>query len=191
MAFLKKMRGNPKDDSEKAAAGAKQMKMLRRIPQMLRFIPGTAQDLRAYFLTLQYWRGGSQENIQGMVHYLADRYAGASNAKSKAKVLPPVEYPEVGIYHPRMKSRLSDQMAELPTVVSPDKARGRVGLILLRSYLIAGNAQHYDAVIAAMEVQGLNVVPIFASGLDSTGSKPRSEPPHWSRVWNSTGWAAM
>jgi len=167
MAFLKKLRGSPKDDSEKAAAGAKQMKMLRRIPQMLRFIPGTAQDLRAYFLTLQYWLGGSQENIQGMVHYLADRYAGASSAKSKAKVLPPLEYPEVGLYHPRMKSRLSDQLADLPTVVSPDKARGRVGLILMRSYLIAGNAQHYDAVIAAMEVQGLNVVPIFASGLDS------------------------
>jgi magnesium chelatase subunit H len=167
MAFLKKMRGNPKDDSEKAAAGVKQMKMLRRIPQMLRFIPGTAQDLRAYFLTLQYWLGGSQENIQGMVHYLADRYATASKGHSKNKVLPPVEYPEVGIYHPRMKARLSDQLTDLPTVVSPGKARGRVGLILLRSYLIAGNAQHYDAVIAAMEVQGLNVVPVFASGLDS------------------------
>ena len=24
----------------------------------------------------------------------------------------------------------------------------------------------------------------------STGSRPRSEPPHWSRVWNSTGCAA-
>jgi magnesium chelatase subunit H len=126
MAFLKKMRGNPKDDSEKAAAGAKQMKMLRRIPQMLRFIPGTAQDLRAYFLTLQYWLGGSQENIQGMVHYLADRYATSDKGRSKNKVLPPVEYPEVGIYHPRMKSRLSDQLTDLPTVVSADKARGRV-----------------------------------------------------------------
>jgi cobalamin biosynthesis Mg chelatase CobN len=105
------MRGNPKDDSEKAAAGAKQMKMLRRIPQMLRFIPGTAQDLRAYFLTLQYWLGGSQENIQGMVHYLADRYASGMKARnSKVKVVPPVEYPEVGIYHPRMKTRLSDQL---------------------------------------------------------------------------------
>ena len=23
--------------------------------------------------------------------------------------------------------------------------------------------------------------------VDSTGMRPRSEPPHWSRVWNSTG----
>ena len=26
--------------------------------------------------------------------------------------------------------------------------------------------------------------------VDSTGSRPRSDPPHWSSVWNSTGWAA-
>ena len=49
MALLKKLRGG----KEKATGGAAQLKMLRRIPQLLRFIPGTAQDVRAYFLTLQ------------------------------------------------------------------------------------------------------------------------------------------
>ena len=34
--------------------------MLRQLPKMLRFIPGTAQDVRAYFLTLQYWLAGSR-----------------------------------------------------------------------------------------------------------------------------------
>ena len=49
MALLKKLRGS----KEKAATGgAAQMKMLRRLPQMLRFIPGTAQDVRSYFLTM-------------------------------------------------------------------------------------------------------------------------------------------
>jgi hypothetical protein len=33
------------------------------LPKMLRFIPGTAQDVRAYFLTLQYWLAGSEQNI--------------------------------------------------------------------------------------------------------------------------------
>ena len=51
------------------------MKMLRRLPKILRFIPGTAQDVRAYFLTLQYWLAGSDDNIANMVRFLVDRYA--------------------------------------------------------------------------------------------------------------------
>ena len=37
----------------------------------------------------------------------------------------------------------------------------------MRSYLIAGNARHYDGVIAALEARGLNVIPAFATGLDT------------------------
>ena len=40
-------------------------------------------------------------------------------------------------------------------------------MIVLRSYPISGNARHYDGVIAALEAQGLNVIPAFASGLDA------------------------
>ena len=56
MAILKKLRPKPKTEGEKqTSSGAKQMKVLRLIPQILRWIPGTAQDVRVYFLTLQYW----------------------------------------------------------------------------------------------------------------------------------------
>ncbi len=167
MAFLKKLRGSKPQAGQDASAGAKQMKMLRRLPQILRFVPGTAQDLRIYFLSLQYWLGGSQENIHNMVLMLVDRYAKDSLGKTSLKVGEPVEYPELGVYHPRMKNRLDADLRQLPNVVKPGAAKGRVGLLVLRSYLIANNAQHYDAVIAALEVQGLQVVPAFASGLDS------------------------
>jgi len=61
LALLKRLRGKASDNARKqgGSAGSQQMKMLRRIPKILRFIPGTAQDVRAYFLTLQYWLGGS------------------------------------------------------------------------------------------------------------------------------------
>ncbi len=39
-------------------------------------------------------------------------------------------------------------------------------MLLLRSYLLAGNSGHYDGVIAAFEAKGLRVIPAFASGLD-------------------------
>ena len=60
---------------QRAPSGQGQMKMLRQLPKLLRFIPGTAQDVRAYFLTLQYWLAGSEDNIANMVRLLVDRYA--------------------------------------------------------------------------------------------------------------------
>ena len=53
MAFIKKLKGDT--TKKNASSGERQMKMLRRVPKLLRFIPGTAQDLRAYFLCMQYW----------------------------------------------------------------------------------------------------------------------------------------
>ena len=140
--------------------------MLRRIPKMLRFIPGTAQDVRAYFLTLQYWLAGSEDNILNMVRFLVGRYATGLPAaqKSAVKVSAPVDYPEVGVYHPRMPRRYSASVDDLPAAAGP---QGTVGVLLLRSYLLAGNAGHYDGVLAALEARGLRVIPAFAAGLDS------------------------
>jgi len=165
MAMLKKLRGT-KD--KKATGGAAQMKMLRRIPQMLRFIPGTAQDVRAYFLTLQYWLGGSDANLLNLVRHVIDRGAAGPRRgmRGQVKVQAPVDYPEVGVYHPRMEERMSAELSALPRVDAAN-ARGTVGVLLLRSYLLSASAGHYDGVIAALEARGLNVVPAFAAGLDS------------------------
>jgi len=176
MAFLKKLRGKPEASSEqsgaRATAGAQQMKMLRRLPKILRFIPGTAQDVRAYFLALQYWLAGSEQNIANMVHYLVDRYAqGPRKAlRGITRTQEPVEYPEVGIYHPRMQSAhavglMACTVDALPKVATTGK-RGTVGLLLMRSYVLAGNADHYNGVITALESRGLRVIPAFATGLD-------------------------
>jgi magnesium chelatase subunit H len=166
MALLKRLRGGK---GKASTGGAQQMKMLRRIPQLLRFIPGTAQDVRAYFMTLQYWLAGSDENIQHMVRFLVDRYASGPREalRGAVKAQAPVHYPETGVYHPRMPGRVAESVARLPMVVADADAKGTVGLLVLRSYLLAGNARHYDGVIAALEAKGLRVIPAFASGLDS------------------------
>lgn len=95
LALLKRLRGNKDKPS---TGGASQMKMLRRIPQFLRFIPGTAQDVRAYFLSMQYWLGGSQDNMQHLLRFLIDRYAdGPRRAlRGTLKADAPIDYPEVG-----------------------------------------------------------------------------------------------
>ncbi|HEX8382922.1 MAG TPA: magnesium chelatase subunit H [Sphingomonas sp.] len=156
LALLKRLRGSSKAGG---SSGAGQMKMLRRLPKMLRFIPGTAQDVRAYFLTLQYWLAGSDDNVVGMIRALAHRYAG-HGTRAEA----PHDYPEVGVYHPALAGRLGERAEALPAAKG---ATGTVGLLMLRSYLLGRDTGHYDGAIAAMEAKGLRVIPAFASGLDS------------------------
>jgi magnesium chelatase subunit H len=165
LAMLKKLRGKPPGrGGAEASSGQAQMKMLKRLPKLMRFIPGTAQDVRAYFLGLQYWLAGSEENLTNLIRMLVDRYAGAGRAPmfGLKKVEAPVEYPDVGLYHPRATGRIVTRLDQLPK----GGAAGTVGLLLLRSYLLAGNARHYDGVITALERRGMRVIPAFSSGLD-------------------------
>jgi magnesium chelatase subunit H len=157
--LLKKLRGKT---SGAGASGRGQMKMLRELPKLLRFIPGTAQDVRAYFLTLQYWLAGSSDNLANMVAMLANRYATGTRAVTLS-VAAPINYPDVGLYHPRAKGRIVEDISRLPA----EGTKGRVGVLLLRSYVLAANARHYDGVIAALEARGLTVIPAFAAGLDN------------------------
>lgn len=162
LAFLKKLRGS----SDKAKAGAHQAKMLRRLPKLLKYIPGPAQDVRAYFLTMQYWLAGSDDNITNLILNLIDRYASGPRAHLRGTLSPaaPVEYPDVGVYHPRSKTPVSEALSKLPLATSKKPA---VGLLLMRSYILSGDTGHYDGVIEALEARGLRVIPAFASGLDS------------------------
>lgn len=162
MGLLKRLRGSKGKGT--ASSGKGQMRMLRELPKLLRFIPGTAQDVRAYFLGLQYWLAGTEENLGNMIRLLVNRYAAGPRAAlaGSLKVGAPVQYPDVGLYHPRARGRIVERVDALPR----EGRAGTVGLLVMRSYLLADNAAHYDGVVSAMEARGLTVVPAFASGLD-------------------------
>jgi magnesium chelatase subunit H len=160
MSMLKKLRGNRGKGGQ--ASGEKQMRMLKRLPKLLRFIPGAAQDARAYFLAMQYWLAGSEENIANLVRLLVGRYAPQGQIANRIEAAAPVEYPDVGLYHPRAVGRVVVNLADLPS----SGQNGTVGLLLMRAYVLAGNTAHYDGVITALEMRGLRVIPAFACGLD-------------------------
>jgi magnesium chelatase subunit H len=164
LALMKRLRGSARPGT--ASSGLGQMKMLRRLPKLLRFIPGTAQDVRAYFLTMQYWLAGSDDNIVRMVRALVDRDADGARAglRGTLPAEPPSDYPDVGLYHPRMNARMAMRLEALP--LPEGEPQGTVGLLLLRSYVLAKDTGHYDGVIRALEAQGLRVIPAFAAGLD-------------------------
>ncbi|MEM8980282.1 MAG: cobaltochelatase subunit CobN [Pseudomonadota bacterium] len=158
MALLKKLK--PKSTGKKS--GESQMKMLKRLPKILRFIPGKAQDLRAYFLSMQYWLGGTDDNIREMLRFLVARYT----ARPDWQVIEanaPIDYPEIGLYHPSLSgTRISTELSDLPKQDGPT-----VGLLLMRSYVLSQDCAHYDAVIRTFENRGLRVIPAFAGGLDA------------------------
>ena len=160
MQLLKSLKPKMKPGAQ---GGEKTMKTLRRLPKILSLIPGKAQDLRAWFLAMQYWLGGSDDNIEQMIRFLLSRYAsrpGWRGVRSAA----PVDYPDVGLYHPDLPGQhIVTDLAALP---APPAPVATVGLLMLRSYILAGDAAHYDAVIRGFEARGLRVIPAFAGGLD-------------------------
>lgn len=159
-ALLKSLR--PKSSSARGA-GAAHLKMLRRLPRLLRLVPGRAQDLRQWFLSMQYWLDGSDGNVENLVRSLVARYA-ARPAWARAAVAPPVEHPDVGLFHPDLPGAgIALDPAALPAVPG---ATGTVGVLMLRSYVLAGDTAHYAAAIRALEARGLRVIPAFAGGLD-------------------------
>jgi magnesium chelatase subunit H len=111
LALLKKLRGDRSKDKKDSGrtAGERQMAMLKRLPKLLRFIPGTAQDVRNYFLAMQYRIAASDANIANLVRLLVDKYADGERRDLRGKVTAqaPVEYPEQGVYHPDIKGRVS------------------------------------------------------------------------------------
>lgn len=161
-ALMRRLRGKREEGK---SSGERQMTVLRTLPKLLRFIPGTAQDVRAYFLLLQYWLAGSDVNLERMVRYFVDRFADGERRVYRGTLAPaePEEYPEVGVWHPDLPGRgIARERRALPA----RGAAGTVGVMVGRSYLLAGNVKHYAAVVRALEARGLSTVPMFASALD-------------------------
>ena len=160
MSLLKKLRGSSKPSSE---SGEKKMRMLRRLPKILKFIPGKSQDLRAWFLAMQYWLGGTDENIESMLRFLISRYSRVEGWRG-GKTEMPKDYPDVGLYHPDSKAKIVDSFEDLPKLDSPV---GTIGILLMRSYVLSGDTAHYDAVIKRFTEHNIQVIPAFSGGLDA------------------------
>ncbi|WP_299685024.1 magnesium chelatase subunit H [uncultured Tateyamaria sp.] len=159
--LMKRLRGSSKPSTE---SGAKKMAMLRRLPKILKFIPGKAQDLRAWFMVMQYWLGGSDDNVRSMIQFLLGRYADSADWTDRPEAALPIDYPDTGLYHPDLPGRITTDPAD---IAGPKTAVMTVGIVMLRSYVLAGDTAHYDGVIRRFEAQGVRVLPAFAGGLDA------------------------
>ena len=112
---------------------------------------------------MQYWLGGSDDNVEQMIRFLIGRYAARPDWQG-AKADAPIEYPDVGLYHPDLPDH--HIVTDLDHLPAPDAPVATVGLLMLRSYILASDCAHYDAVIRSFEDKGMRVIPAFAGGLD-------------------------
>ncbi|MCW2277057.1 magnesium chelatase subunit H [Heliophilum fasciatum] len=172
--YMKLLKRFKKSDSDEETAATKKsgpplktdqmMMLIRTVPKLLKFIPGKMQDLRSYLLCYLYWLNGSPKNLCNMLLMLINQYY--SREDETILYDAPVEYAEEGIYHPESDVWFTSRADYEKWYAHHAPSKRRIGLIVLRTSLLADNHDHYDAVIRSLERKGLGVVPGIAKGLD-------------------------
>lgn len=111
-----------------------------------------------------YWRGGSVENLVGLLAVLYK----AGGGRRDLKAPPPSEPVSVGIYHPAAGRVFDSLPAYLAWYRSRPGALAGAPLAALSFYSNAykfGDLAHVDALIHKLEAAGVGVAPIFAGTL--------------------------
>jgi len=169
-SFMKKKKKQGSGGFEEAM-----LKLVRTLPSVLKYLPSDkAQDARNFMLSLQYWLGGSSENLENFLLTIAKAYVpGASNLAS-IQIAEPVVFPDAGIWHPMAPAMYEDLKEYLNWYdtrkdMKFEKDAPVIGLVLQRTHLVTGDEAHYSATVMDLEARGAKVVPIFAGGLDFSG----------------------
>ncbi|CAN6270856.1 unnamed protein product [Urochloa humidicola] len=158
------------------------LKLVRTLPKVLKYLPSDkAQDARLYILSLQFWLGGSPDNLQNFLKMIAGSYVPALKAAGGIAYDDPVLYLDAGIWHPLAPTMYEDVKEYLNWYGTRRDANERlkdpkapvIGLVLQRSHIVTGDDGHYVAVIMELEAKGAKVIPIFAGGLDFSGPVQR------------------
>ena len=113
----------------------------------------------------EYLRHGGVANTANLLRFVADTVLLEGYGFE-----PPVELPEVGIYHPRLpdgssvEELVSDHDPDLPTV----------GVVFYRAHWMGGNTAFVDALVEALKEAGANALPVYCYSLrqETDGSVP-------------------
>ncbi|MEK6301389.1 MAG: cobaltochelatase subunit CobN [Acidobacteriota bacterium] len=183
-------------------SGARNMgqyvKLISRLPAILKFVPGAGKlgDVKNYLLLFCYFLQPTSKNIRSMLLYSIKSY-GPHQAKP-FKVAPPEAMPVVAAYHPDAPKLFES----LEAYKKWYERRGRkkldpkttIGLLLMRPQVISDSRRHYDGLISAIEGEGLSVLPVLSTLMDSREScrqffidsngKPGSVPNPKSKIQN-------
>ncbi|HEY0079739.1 MAG TPA: cobaltochelatase subunit CobN [Pyrinomonadaceae bacterium] len=162
----------------KKARHTQYLRLVERLPALLRLVPsaGRVGDFKHYLYLFCYFLQPTPANIRSMILYALKHYARDERiARAGIELAPPETMPAVGIYHPDAKEIFKtfdayrswyerrSRRESLPAL-NPDAT---VGLLLMRPQIVSNTHKHYDALIRAIESEGLAVLPAISTFMDN------------------------
>ena len=144
------------------------LKLVDRLPGILKFVPtaGALTDAKHYLYLFCYFLQPTPENIRSMLLYALTHYVRDERLK-KIRVRKPEQMPSVAIYHPNAKSLFQTFAEYRKWYTRPLDPKATIGLLLMRPQVISNTTKHYDALINAIEAEGLSVIPAIATLMDN------------------------
>lgn len=144
------------------------LKLVDRLPGILKFVPtaGALTDAKHYLFLFCYFLQPTPQNIQSMLLYALVHYVRDERLK-KIRVPKPEHKPSVAIYHPAAPALFQTFAAYRKWYRGPLHPDATIGLLLMRPQVISNTTKHYDALINAIEAEGLSVIPAIATLMDN------------------------
>ena len=187
-----------KTDKRKSNHHGKYLKLVDRLPRLLRFVPttGALTDAKHYLYLFCYFLQPTPANIQSMLLYSLKHYVRDERLK-RVKLAAPQQAPSVAIHHPDAPA-LFETFETYEKWYKTKKKRtldpaSTLGLLLMRPQVISNTTKHYDALIRSLEAEGLNVIPAIATLMDNREAVSRffihESRPRVSQITSLTGFS--
>jgi magnesium chelatase subunit H len=144
------------------------LKLVEQAFAILRFVPaiGALGDIKHYLTLYCYFLQPTPANIRSMILYAVKHYAPGRG--KRIRIDPPEARPVAGIYHPDAESLFESFDAYRKWYKrKPLDSNETIGLLLLRPQIVSGARRHYDALIRALESEGLAVIPVLSTFMDN------------------------
>lgn len=144
------------------------LKFVDRLPGILKFVPtaGALTDAKHYLYLFCYFLQPTPQNIQSMLLYALIHCVRDERVK-KIRVPKPEQMPSVAIYHPSAPALFQTFAEYRKWYQKPLNQESTIGLLLMRPQVISKTTKHYDALINAIEAEGLSVIPAIATLMDN------------------------
>lgn len=153
------------------------LRYIERLPALLKLVPnaGRLRDIKHYLNLFCYFLQPTPANIRAMLLYSLKYYA-ADKRLSQIELPTPESLPAVAIYHTDAPALFESfaayerwyQRRALKSRKSPQlDPQQTIGLLLMRPQIVSGAHAHYDALIRAIEAEGLAVLPAISTFMDN------------------------
>jgi magnesium chelatase subunit H len=163
-------------ERRKGASHTQYLRYIERLPALLRVVPnaGRLRDAKNYLSLFCYFLQPTPANIRTMLLHALKHYA-SDERLDRIELPPPESMPAVAVYHPDAPALFEsfaayrdwhDERASKSGLAKLD-ADKTVGLLLMRPQIVSGAHAHYDALIRAVEAEGLATIPAISTFMDN------------------------